>query len=251
MVVKRSLRDRYQMHDPSVGSYLLVVSPSYQFLAEFTTPNPGYVYKAISYQINPSISQQMEERRIRIIRNFYPHNSSLPLNIINNIVIRVCISKSVNQLCYALHLKEEDNLIIPILLFSFQTRKSSYQNKSAILSNSSAQASKDFPKQKLFCRRIHVHHQIQLWQFCQRKSASSGGIFSFIYNLITSVENGTPRTSYYLLFKKSQGILSLCTPFEDAFQEKTRSYPFARLLRSLQDEAERPLIMSSYYCVTM
>jgi len=117
MVVKRSLRDRYQMHDPSVGSYLLAVSPSYQFLADFTTLNPGYIYKAISYQLDPLIHQHMEERRIQIIQNFYPHNSSLPLNIIN-IVIRVCINKSVNQLCYALHLKEEDNLIIPILLFS-------------------------------------------------------------------------------------------------------------------------------------
>ena len=85
------------------------------------------------------------------------------------------------------------------------------------------QSIRGLSKAKVFCRRIHVHHQIQLWQFCQKKkSALSGGIFSFICNLITSVENGTPRTSYYLLFKKSQGTLSLCTPFEDAFQEKIK-----------------------------
>ncbi|XP_052176650.1 formamidopyrimidine-DNA glycosylase [Diospyros lotus] len=40
MVVRRSLWDRYLMHDPSIGPPLFA-PPPYQFLVEYTIPNPG------------------------------------------------------------------------------------------------------------------------------------------------------------------------------------------------------------------
>lgn len=39
----------------------------------------------------------MERRRISIVREFYPSNISLPLDIINNIAIRVCLAESSDQ----------------------------------------------------------------------------------------------------------------------------------------------------------
>ena len=127
MVIRRSLRDRYQMHDPSVGPYPLSAPPPFQFLVEFSTPSPEYVYKEISYQINPQLYQCMEERRIQIIREFYPSNIILPLDIINNIAIRVCTNESADQLSYAL--KKENDL--PLQVFDNFNRSFPFKQRRA------------------------------------------------------------------------------------------------------------------------
>lgn len=92
---------------------------------QYTNPHPGYVYKEISYQIDPFIYQRMEERRIQIIQEFYPNNIPLPLEIINNIAIRVCTNETLDQLAYALLLKGKDDSTVQVFdkIYRFTQRR--------------------------------------------------------------------------------------------------------------------------------
>lgn len=100
MVVARSLRERYQMGDPTVGP--LSEESRFQFLIEYGTPGSYYMYKEIQVPISPSVYQENEERRLQIVRTLTPGIIPLPVDVINNITIRACTGKHVNNKVMAL-----------------------------------------------------------------------------------------------------------------------------------------------------